>query len=110
MNSGPLNELEVRKAVNTLLTAAPPGSTVLLFGSYARGDARPNSDLDFLVIEPLVGERRAEIVRLSDALRAVGMYADILVVSESTFLEWAEEPGTVIYTAAREGKRFCATT
>lgn len=24
---------------------------IILFGSYARGDARPDSDLDFLVVE-----------------------------------------------------------
>ena len=29
---------------------APPGSTILLFGSQARGDARPDSDWDVLVL------------------------------------------------------------
>ena len=28
----------------------PPGSTILLFGSQARGDARPDSDWDVLVL------------------------------------------------------------
>ena len=28
----------------------PPGSTILLFGSQARGDARPGSDWDVLVL------------------------------------------------------------
>ena len=29
---------------------APPGSTILLFGSQARGDERPDSDWDILVL------------------------------------------------------------
>jgi predicted nucleotidyltransferase len=33
------------------LAAAAPGARVILFGSHARGEADPHSDVDFLVIE-----------------------------------------------------------
>ena len=95
----------VHEAAQTLLRAAP-GSRVILFGSAARGDARPGSDLDFLVIQPQVKSRRAEMVRLSDALRELHIYADVLVVSEQTFHEAAEMPGTVLHDAARMGIEF----
>jgi len=95
-------------AVKSLLEAAP-GSRVILFGSRARGDARPDSDIDFLVIEPIVTQRRLEMVRLSDVLRDLGIHADVLVVSQSDFAEWADEPGTVYHEAARTGKVFDAT-
>jgi uncharacterized protein len=34
------------------LAAATEDARVILFGSYARGEAGPSSDLDLLVIEP----------------------------------------------------------
>lgn len=98
----------IRKAGQALLDAAP-GSRVILFGSHARGEARPGSDLDFLVVQPQVKARRAEMVRLSDTLRRLGLYADVLVVSEENFHEWADVPGTVLYEAAQEGKVFSAS-
>ena len=36
------------------ITDAAPGSRVILFGSHARGHVREDSDLDLLVIEPVV--------------------------------------------------------
>ena len=44
-----IDETTIRKAADMLLAAAPPGSKVILFGSYARGEADERSDLDFLV-------------------------------------------------------------
>jgi predicted nucleotidyltransferase len=37
------------------LAAAAPGAKVILFGSRVRGEARPDSDLDLLVIERVHG-------------------------------------------------------
>jgi len=100
------SEQVVSKAVDLLLRAAPAGSKVILFGSHARGEARPGSDLDFLVVEPRVEDRYAESIRLREALRPARVIADILVVSERVFHDWADTPNTVIYEAAREGKVY----
>lgn len=42
----------IKNAVDLLLAAAPAGSKVILFGSYAEGIQDEESDLDFLVVEP----------------------------------------------------------
>jgi predicted nucleotidyltransferase len=55
---------------------------VILFGSHARGEERPDSDVDFLVIEPAIEDRFAEAVRLSDLLGGLGVPADVVVVSQ----------------------------
>ena len=62
----------IERAGRALLDAAASPARVILFGSYARGDARDGSDLDFLVIESEVNDRAAESVRLRRALRGFG--------------------------------------
>lgn len=103
-----MDQAIIEKAVDLLLEAAPAGSRVILFGSHARGDASPDSDLDFLVIEPKVADHRAEMVRLHHVVHALRLPVDVLVVSEAVFEEWRDTPGTVLYEAATEGRVFDA--
>ncbi len=98
-----ISDHTIQEAVRRLVEAARP-QKIILFGSYARGDAREQSDLDFLVIEREVKSRRREMVRLHDVLRPMRIPVDVLVASEATFDEWADTPGTVIYRASKEGQ------
>ena len=100
-----IDEATIREAVNRLQEAAP-GARVILFGSYGRGDARADSDLDFLVIEPEVDGRHDEMVRLRQVLRPMRIPVDVLVTSRSVFQQWCDTPGTILYEAAREGRVF----
>ena len=96
----------IERAVKTMLDAAPSGSQVILFGSYARGDANEDSDLDFLVVEPTLSSRREEMVRLREVLRPLRIPADVLVVSRAVFDAWKDLPNNVVYEAARKGRSF----
>lgn len=93
-------------AARLLLEAAPAGSEVILFGSYARGDARPDSDLDFMVVEPTVKAKRSESTRLRKALGSIRASIDVLVVSRQLFESWKQIPSNVIYWAAQEGRVY----
>ena len=92
------------------LLAAAPGSKVILFGSYARGELDPNSDLDFLVVEPEVKDRIGEMVRLRAALEPLLaellLPVDVLVVSAERFDYWRDTPNTVIHQAANRGRVY----
>jgi len=101
-----IDQATIADAVRLLLEAAPAGSEVILFGSHARGDAGPDSDLDFLVIEPQVTSKHQEMVRLRDVLRPLRVPADVLVTSRGVFEAWRETPNNVLYEAWKEGRVF----
>ncbi len=52
---------QIANAIDKLAEAAKP-QRILMVGSYARGDAGEDSDLDLLVIEHEVADRAAEMV------------------------------------------------
>ena len=77
---------------------------VILLGSYARGDANLDSDVDFLVIEKSVKDKRKEMTRLRRALLPLRMPVDVVVSDKHTIDEIGQLPGTAIYWALKEGK------
>lgn len=87
------------------LSAAEPGATVILFGSRARGNARPDSDFDLLVIKPTdVPNRRAETGDLRRKLRGLDIAIDLILTSARDAEEWRETEGSTIHAAIHEGR------
>lgn len=86
------------------LAAASPGAQVILFGSHARGEAGPHSDVDFLVIEPEVANEAEESVRMHRTLRDLRMPATVIVVSREYADRWREVRGGVVHEAFSQGR------
>lgn len=77
---------------------------IILFGSHARGDAGPDSDVDLLVVMPLRGSKLEKQLEIRLALRNIRVPKDIVVTTPEDF-QWRKEiPGTIERPAAREGK------
>ena len=45
-----------------------------------------------------------ETVHLRDVLSPLHIPVDVLVISEKTYQDWKDAPGTVIYEATHEGR------
>ena len=76
---------------------------LIFYGSRVRGDARPDSDYDFLAVLEPVGRRWNELMRLSDLgfdlMQELGVYVSLRPValgdlaSETLFMENVRREG-----------------
>jgi predicted nucleotidyltransferase len=102
--SGVVAGSTAEQAARAILAACPVGTQVILFGSRARGQSRPDSDADFLVIEPAVGSRMMEAARLLRVIRPLRLPADIIVISHDEFQRWRGAANSVFHEADQHGQ------
>ncbi|MEO5341588.1 MAG: nucleotidyltransferase domain-containing protein [Magnetococcus sp. MYC-9] len=76
---------------------------IILFGSAARGEMGPDSDLDFLVVMPDGVHRRKVAITAYNALGGLGIPKDILVVTENDIQQYGGNHSLVIAPALAEG-------
>ena len=81
---------------------------ILLFGSSARGEAGPDSDVDLLVVMPEGVHRRRTAQFLYRTLRGTGLAFDIVVATPSDLERHKDNVGLIYSTILREGKEVYA--
>jgi uncharacterized protein len=86
------------------LSAAAPDADVILFGSRARGESRPDSDLDLLVIEPEFRRRGEEYGRLRKELRGLDVAIDLVIYRKREAEQWGNVPGSFLHRVLGEGR------
>jgi len=75
---------------------------IIIFGSYARGEAGPDSDMDVMVVQ----ETKAPLedsVRIRRALRGLGLPIDVIVVGLRDLELYGSDPYLIYNAALREG-------
>lgn len=77
---------------------------IILFGSWARGEARPDSDVDLLVVLPEVEHKRRTAIEILRVLNGVPISKDIVVTTPEEIKERGRVVGNILLPALTEGK------
>ncbi|HUT54995.1 MAG TPA: nucleotidyltransferase domain-containing protein [bacterium] len=77
---------------------------LIMFGSQARGDATPQSDMDFLVVMEKAPNKRQAAIEIRRVLSDLPVCKDIIVTTPEEIARRGQLVGTVLRAALREGK------
>lgn len=77
---------------------------IILFGSYARGEANSDSDVDLLVVLNRVEHKRKAAVEVLRVLNGLPISKDVIVTTPQEILERGKVVGDILRPALREGK------
>ena len=104
---GALDPAILDEIVRRVVEVAAP-DRIILFGSAARGDMGPDSDVDLLVIKSGVEHRRRLSQRIHRNLFGVPAAVDVVVASPQDLELYRDAVGTIIAPALREGREIYA--
>ena len=77
---------------------------VILFGSYARGEATAHSDIDLLVVFAEIADKRGKTITIREILADLPVAKDIVVTTPTEIAEYGNLIGRVLRPALQEGK------
>jgi predicted nucleotidyltransferase len=104
-----MHEPLISEITRRLVAAVPARSRIVLFGSRARGENGPHSDVDVLVIEPSLADAACESARLRTTLDGLRVPVDVVVVGAGDAQRRAAVRGTLVDRALREGQVLADT-
>ena len=98
---------EILQEIVRRIVAAVQPEKIILFGSAAREEMGPDSDLDLLVIKPC-GHRRRTAWKIERSLIGIGIPTDIMVAKPEDIERYKDTIGLIYRPALREGKTIYA--
>ncbi len=81
---------------------------IILFGSQARGDAKPDSDLDFLIVLAKCEDRKAATIAMMRTVADLPIGTDIVVTTPQQLETRGRLKSTVLYSAMKDGRTVYA--
>ena len=93
----------IKEIVRRLIAAIDP-DRIILFGSRARGDSGPDSDIDILIIKDTVEPAYRRMAPAYRALSGLGVPKDIIWRTPAEVEDWSHVPTYVTTRALQEGK------
>jgi uncharacterized protein len=99
----PILDLWLPQVVGRLVRALDPVS-IILYGARARGEQRPDSDYDLLVILDAVEDHRAARIEVRRLLDDLPISKDVIVAAMPEIHDLDDPPSGALYWALQEGK------
>ncbi|MBF0342910.1 MAG: nucleotidyltransferase domain-containing protein [Nitrospirae bacterium] len=96
-------DLCIKEALDIIIAGFKP-DRIILFGSFAYGVPKFDSDIDLLVIMDTTLSPVERSVPIRKALRDIAFPFDILVKTPEEFTRYQDVVGTVAHTASVKGK------
>ncbi len=93
----------LQELVRRIVAAVHP-ERIILFGSRSRGDNRPDSDVDLLIIRKIKEPRYRRAAPIRRAVVGILPSKDIVVYTPEEVDAWSDVPNAFITTVLREGK------
>ncbi len=101
------DQRQLEELVDRIVQAVHP-LKIILFGSAARGEMGPDSDVDLLVVMPEGTHRGRTAEHLYMSVRRVGIPFDVVVATPSDLETHRDSPFLIYREAAREGRMVYA--
>ena len=98
---GTVDQAVLDRVIRRVVQVAQP-EKIILFGSAARGEMGPHSDVDLLVVRDGV-HRRAMAGRIYRRLVGVGTPVDVVVVTPEDLERYRDSHALIVKPVLREG-------
>ena len=95
---------DVKKELVDKITKVTKVKKIILFGSYSKGTATDESDIDLLIIENEINSKIEEKRKIRQCLKYLSYSKDILVISQEEYDFYKNDFGSVVYEACRQGE------
>ena len=97
------DEAKLQDLVNRIVEAVHP-LRIILFGSAARGEMTPDSDVDVLVVMPEGTDRLDTMDELHMRMLGLRLPVDILVTTAAALQKHRDNIGLIYRTVLEEGR------
>jgi predicted nucleotidyltransferase len=99
-----MQDAEIIQTIVSRITEAIHPQKIILFGSWARGERGPHSDIDILVIQESSQPRPQRYAQVRRLFWGMGLPMDILVYTPEEFARYQTVPGSFTNTVTQEGQ------
>ncbi len=101
------NDEKLQEIVQRIVDTVHP-LRVILFGSTARGEAGPESNIDLLIVMHDGTHRFETTQKIYRHLRGLHIAVDVVVATESDVREYGASPALIYREALRDGRELYA--